>query len=140
MVDFDPSSRERSGAVPDAAAPAAGVLDAQALARLRELDPTGQGGLLERVLRAFEASVARLVPQLEEGRAGGDLQAVAHVAHTLKSSSASIGALELSRLCADCEHRVREARTEGLDAVLDQIRQQIDLTVAALRRLLAVRT
>ena len=67
-------------------------------------------GSLERVLRAFEVSVARLVPQLEQGRASGDLHAIAHVAHTLKSSSASIGALELSRLCADCERRVREAR------------------------------
>jgi HPt (histidine-containing phosphotransfer) domain-containing protein len=33
---------------------------------------------------------------------------VARVAHTLKSSSASVGALELSRTCAEIEVRLRE--------------------------------
>lgn len=120
-----------------AGAPVRDVLDAQALARLRELDPSGQAGLLARVLRAFEVSVARLLPQLQQGRAAGDLQAIARVAHTLKSSSASIGALELSRLCADCERCVRESRTDGLDGLLDDMTQQIELAVSALKRLLA---
>ena len=138
MVNSDHSSSVRAG-VADAGTSADEVLDAQALARLRELDPGGRTGLLERVLRAFEVSVGRLVPQLEQGRASGDLQAVAHVAHTLKSSSASIGALELSRLCADCERRVRESRADGLDAVLDALTLQIGRAVQALKHELAAR-
>ena len=46
---------------------------------------------LDRVLRAFETSVARLLPQLEAARTSGDRAGIRHVAHTLKSSSASIG-------------------------------------------------
>ena len=48
------------------------VLDAQALARLRELDPKGENKLVDRVLRAFETSALRLLPQLGTARAGGD--------------------------------------------------------------------
>lgn len=137
MLNLDHSSRESAGSAPAATDE---PLDPQALARLRELDPSGQGGLLARVLRAFEVSVARLVPQLEQGRASGDLQAVAHVAHTLKSSSASIGAMRLSQLCAECERRVRESRTEDLDPALDAMSAQIRLTLATLKRLLAAQT
>ena len=79
------------------------LLDADALDRLRELDPTGKSRLLERVLRAFESSASRLAQQFREARSGGDMQGIRHVVHTLKSSSASIGALALARLCAEIE-------------------------------------
>jgi PAS domain S-box-containing protein len=85
----------------------AAILDAQALQRLRDLDPTGQNQLMERVFKAFDTSVGRLLPQLEEAAQTADLQGVRHVTHTLKSSSASIGALKLSKLCADTEAQVR---------------------------------
>jgi PAS domain S-box-containing protein len=84
------------------------VLDPQALQRLRDLDPTGQNQLMERVFKAFDTSVGRLLPQLDEAARVADLQGVRHVTHTLKSSSASIGALKLSRLCADTEAQVRQ--------------------------------
>jgi HPt (histidine-containing phosphotransfer) domain-containing protein len=110
------------------------VLDAQALARLRELDPSGEAKLLQRVLQAFETSVARLLPQLKQARASGDLPTVRHVAHTLKSSSASIGALKLSQLCTDIELMVRESRTDGLDEALDAMIVQLDIVPNALRK------
>lgn len=97
------------------------VLDAQALARLRELDPKGENQLVERVLRAFETSVARLLPQLEMARAGGDRAGVRHVAHTLKSSSASIGALVLSQHCAAVEALIREERADDLEPPLNAL-------------------
>lgn len=92
-------------------------LDAQALARLRELDPDGRHGVLTRVLGAFETSLVRMSGQLqaERGPAGNGVT-VANVAHTLKSSAASVGALELSRLCADVERRLRDGQPGDLDA------------------------
>jgi HPt (histidine-containing phosphotransfer) domain-containing protein len=94
------------------------VLDVQALERLRELDPKGENKLVERVLRAFETSVMRLLPQLEAARANGDRAGVRHVAHTLKSSSASIGALQLSQHCAAVEALIREERPDDLEPLL----------------------
>lgn len=88
--------------------PGAVTLDPQALQRLRDLDPGGQNQLVERVFKAFDSSVGRLLPQLDDAAGAGDLMALRHVTHTLKSSSASIGALKLSRLCADTEAQVRQ--------------------------------
>lgn len=95
------------------------VLDGPSLDRLRELDPGGRMGLLTRVLLTFESSVAKLLAQLEVARAGNDLGGVRHVAHTIKSSAASVGALPLSQLCAEIERQVREQDTNGLHERLD---------------------
>src|SRR4051794_77177 len=90
------------------------VIDASALATLRSLDPTGAGKLLDRVLAAFETSTARLLPQLRQARAQADAQTVKQVAHTLRSSSASLGAMKLSRVCAEIETMIRDGQPFSL--------------------------
>ena len=110
------------------------VLDPAALARLAELDPTGKNRLIERVFQAFESSTLRLMPQLREAQHAGDHATVRHVAHTLKSSSASIGAIKLSQLCAEIEAMIR---LESLDELPDRIGRmdsEAALVLQALRR------
>ena len=126
------SQSELSDATAPAAPPAPGVLDAQALARLQELDPGGKAGLLARVLATYIQSLQRLLEQWRSARAGADAQGLRHVAHTLKSSSASVGALKLSALCADIERRLREGATQGLDAELDALSNEGERVLAAL--------
>ena len=87
----------------------ADALDSQALDRLRELDPDGRHGVVHRVLTAFEGSLARMCTVLQ-AQAAADVAepgVVNGIAHTLKSSSASVGALALSRACADVESQLR---------------------------------
>lgn len=107
------------GAAPPGSA--ATVLDATALQRLRELDPSGNGAIFTRVMQAYAASLQRLLEQLAQARLRGDLAAVRHVVHTLKSSSASVGALAFSALCGEIEGLVREQRSDGLAPLLDAL-------------------
>lgn len=115
----------------------AALLDPEAIRRLRELDPSGGNKLLERVVAAFSSSLDRLLPDLERARTGAtlDLTVVRHVSHTLKSSSASLGAMALSARCADIEAMARDGRVQGvpeqLDAMLIDI-QQVRVALAAL--------
>ncbi len=112
------------------------VLDAAALERLRELDPKGENQLLQRVLKAFETSVARLVPQLLQARAAADSAAIRHVAHTLKSSSASIGALALSQMCAHIEASARAGTLDLAGPGIDDMCREIEFVLQALKQLL----
>ncbi len=86
------------------------ALDQQSLDRLRELDPDGRHGVVQRVLVAFEGSLARMCTVLEtQARAEvADAGVINGIAHTLKSSSASVGALALARTCAEVERRLRD--------------------------------
>lgn len=114
-------------------------LDPGALKRLEELDPSGHNQLLVRVLHAFQASVARLRPQLDAARGTGDRATIRLIAHTLKSSSASIGAVHLSQLCAEIETTIRLAA--ALDPVpdLEALGVALDQTLRAIQRLLKER-
>lgn len=114
----------------------AGLLDPASLQRLRELDPSGDNGVLERVLRTFESSLGRLLAQARRAQGAHDPGTVRHVAHTLKSSSASVGALELSRRCADIESRLRAQRDSDLDALLDGMHAEGERVLSAVRAML----
>jgi histidine phosphotransfer protein HptB len=111
-------------------------LDEQALARLRELDPEGRHGVVLRVMRAFETSLLRLMAQLAEARDRGDVAAVGMVAHTLKSSSASVGALALSACCAEIERAVRAGETVDLPAQVENLLAEGEKAVGAVRAML----
>ncbi|MEP7057123.1 MAG: Hpt domain-containing protein [Caldimonas sp.] len=127
-----------SGAVPGQAAThdaqAATVLDVDALRRLRELDPSGANHLLERVFQAFEASAVRLLPQMHAAHSASDHGGVRHVVHTLKSSSASIGAVKMSQLCAEIESMIRLGTLDGLPERIDRIDRETAAVLKALKQ------
>jgi CheY-like chemotaxis protein len=117
-------------------AASAGALDAAALDRLRELDPSGQNHLVERVLKAFQTSAARLLPQLQAAHAARDNANVRLVAHTLKSSSASIGALALSHLCAQLENAIRNEQADEIDGGVAAMTASLHATLESIRQML----
>lgn len=115
-------------------------LDATALARLRELDPDGRHGVLRRVLLAFETSLSRMLEQLAAAREGGDPGVVASVAHTLKSSSASVGAMALSSTCAEVEHRLRTGQAGSLAGDIEQMCRDGESALATVKAMLQHRS
>ena len=106
---------------PAAAPPSATALDAAAVARLRELDPSGQHGVVARVMATFDSSLRRMLTQLEAERGGGNATLVSGIAHTLKSSSASVGALGLAAACAEIEARLRAGDTSSLQSDIERM-------------------
>ena len=111
------------------------VLDPTALEGLRELDPTGKNRLLERVFAAFQSSTARLMPKLHESHRNADLTGIRHVAHTLKSSAASVGGMTLSGICADLETRIRTGQTDDLQPLVQALVNEVDKLLLALAHL-----
>lgn len=112
-------------------------LDAKALRNLRLLDPNASSGLLRRVLDTYLSSLGRLLGQLDVAETRGDAAGIRLVTHTLKSSSASIGALTLSQLCGAAEMAVREAQVETLGGLLAQLRQEAEQVMFAVHDVLA---
>ena len=123
MVDLNNSGSEGVATQP--------VLDAACMAELRALDPDGTAQLVKRVLTTYQASLAKLVEQLRVARADGAWDQVSRVAHTLKSSSASIGALALSALCADIERLLRAGDNAAAGALLDPFHAEVRRVDAA---------
>jgi histidine phosphotransfer protein HptB len=112
------------------------VLDAAALARLSELDPTGNGTLVQRVLATYATSLERTRNELLRARQPLQPDAVRHLAHTLKSSSASVGALALSALCAQVEQHVRLAQPGDIGSLLDAMLAEMQRVSGAVQAML----
>ena len=128
MVDF--KNPEVNGA-------AGTVLDAACLAELRALDPDGKAQLVKRVLATYQTSLVRLVDQLRQARGEAAWEQVSRVAHTLKSSSASIGALALAGVCADIERLLRSGDADAAAPLLDRFGTEAGRVEIAVRQELA---
>jgi HPt (histidine-containing phosphotransfer) domain-containing protein len=90
--------------------PAAPLIDPDAIERLRQLDPTGQQGVLLRVLQAYETTLTRHLADVADAWAQAEADRLARAAHSLKSSSAAVGAMGFAQICADLEQMVRERK------------------------------
>ncbi len=93
--------------------------------------------MLTRVFQAFETSLNRLLPQLEQARITADAAGVKLVAHTLKSSSATIGAVQLSKVCAEVEALAQESRLDAATSGIALILSEAQAVREALRNLTA---
>ncbi|OWQ48612.1 hypothetical protein CDL60_01520 [Roseateles noduli] len=122
--------------MPSRTQPEPAVLDDQALARLRELDPEGVNHLLDRVVAAFLKSLDQQEQVLAQGRdAPRDLNGLRHVAHTLKSAAASLGASVLSQRCAEIEALARSGREDGLADLIATVLDDIAAARLAMQQL-----
>jgi HPt (histidine-containing phosphotransfer) domain-containing protein len=112
------------------------TLDGDALARLRQLDPDGRHGVLQRVLGAFETSLDRMLAQLAAELERPQAAPLGNLAHTLKSSSASVGALRLSAACDEVERRVRLRGEPAQRHDVEQLLAEGRAALAAVRAIL----
>jgi HPt (histidine-containing phosphotransfer) domain-containing protein len=123
--------------LPDAAGDASPPpLDAASLANLARLDPTGANRLVPRVMAAYQVSLAQLLAQVSQARDRGDTAAIRLAVHTLKSSSASIGALQLSAHCGAVEQAVRDDQVDELAPMIERLQNEATRVSSAVQSLL----
>jgi two-component system, sensor histidine kinase and response regulator len=111
-------------------------LDALALARLREIDPTGRADVVGRVLRTFETSVVKFVSAFESAADQHDWAQLQYLSHTMKSSSASVGAMALSDWCKTIEMTLRGGAHALPPDTAAALHQHCNNALAATRRAL----
>jgi HPt (histidine-containing phosphotransfer) domain-containing protein len=117
--------------------PAAAVrLDETALERLRELDPDGRHGVVRRVLASYEGLLQRLLAQIAGEPDAVSCELLASVAHTLKSSSASVGALRLARACEEIEQRARGSAAAAQRHDVERLRAECEAARSAVAAML----
>ena len=71
-----------------------------------------------------------------EAAGRGDADVLRMAAHTLKSSSANVGAVALSSCCKELETRAKEGRVEGATAAVTAIEAEFRKVKSCLEELL----
>ena len=108
------------------------ILDRAVVDELRTATGGDDEFVLDLVATYVEEARANL-DGLEAAARANDPAAMVRPAHTLKSSSASIGAMRLASICRDIETAGREGRSDGLVAAVDLVRSTWTETLEALR-------
>ncbi len=119
----DPTTRD-NGAV---------VIDPKVIQGLRDLGGEDEPGLLSELIKIFLEDAPQRMRDITEGMAKGDLGRVERGAHTLKSSSANIGAIALSDLCRRIVECARAKRPDVLPELCDASVRSLAEAADALR-------
>ena len=110
-VPRPPSVDQTQPLAPAAAAPS--PLDPAALARITALQRPDKPSVLGRVIELYLQSAPTLVAQIRDAVESWNPGQLEHAAHSLKSSSANLGAEEVVELCRKLELMGREQRVEN---------------------------
>jgi len=97
------------------------ILDQQTLERIRTMSRPGGPDLLVRVVDLYVSSSNALIDTMVAASRREDSVTLAHAAHSLKSSSANVGALAFAELCSDIEAAASGGRPEQALALLKKL-------------------
>jgi HPt (histidine-containing phosphotransfer) domain-containing protein len=89
------------------------ILDQSVLASLRELQEEGEPDILEEVGGLFLKHAPEKISAIDKAVADRDAKALQVAAHSLKSSSAYVGAMKLSAMSKELEMMGRSGVLEG---------------------------
>jgi signal transduction histidine kinase/DNA-binding response OmpR family regulator/HPt (histidine-containing phosphotransfer) domain-containing protein len=112
------------------------IIHQQALDNIRALSPTNGEALLERVLQAFLSDTPAHLHTIRLAIASDNPAQLRKAAHSLKSSSANVGAHALAQRCKEVEQLGRNNTTAGAAALLADMERSFQAARQALGALL----
>jgi TMAO reductase system sensor TorS len=110
-------------------------INPRALDAIRQLPGPNGALLVQKVIDAYLADTPPRVAQLRAAVDAGDADTVRRAAHALKSSSANVGAEQLSALCREIESLGRSGSVEAAKALLTGVESQLPCVLATLATL-----
>jgi HPt (histidine-containing phosphotransfer) domain-containing protein len=104
------------------------------LSRLWQIESLGEPEFVATLARRFVSDAQKRLPRMADALGRGDAPEIAREAHILTSSSATLGATEMSDLCAWIERAAREGRIEDIGGEIDTLSRQLVEVERALER------
>lgn len=96
-------------------------IDESALDAIRSLQRPGKPDILARIVNMYMEKSPELISAIQEGVAANDCDKVKMAAHTLKSSSAYVGASALAEVCSQVESKAANDQLTDTSDDIDNI-------------------
>lgn len=91
------------------------------LEMLRKIQPDDEPDFVRRIMIIYLESAEKAIQELKQALQDSNLEPLTRSAHSLKSSSRNIGAMELSNLSEQLEHDCRRNNLSYVDQQIDAI-------------------
>jgi signal transduction histidine kinase/DNA-binding response OmpR family regulator len=111
------------------------TLDNSAIEAVRQLDPDGSDRLLSRLIALYRDDSSQLLADIDNGLKSRDAEAIARAAHTLKSSSANLGATNVAAIARQIEHSARSGEIDNLTGPVTSLKAQRTVALSELEAL-----
>ena len=111
------------------------TLDHSAIDAVRQLDPDGNDRLLSRLIALYRDDSSQLLADIDNAMKSSDAEGVARAAHTLKSSSANLGATNVAAIARQIEHSARGGDLNDLASSVTKLRAQRTVALSELEAL-----
>ena len=111
----------------------AAELDTKALASIRALQREGQPNILETVTNLYVEHSPAIIDGLLDAATRLDAKSVNEAAHTLKSSSANVGATKLAELCRRVELKANRGDLKDIEPLLADVKTGFNSVCVALQ-------
>jgi HPt (histidine-containing phosphotransfer) domain-containing protein len=114
-----------------------GPLDEELLALLVDLRDASGARILPAMVEDFAGEARVSLARMRELASRNDRALLAREAHRLRGSGGSLGAREFAQDCLEIERRARDAAGARLEDSVERAHGRLEVTMAALRGLLA---
>jgi len=111
------------------------LLNYEIIQNLKELD-SEESNFFSELIDIYLTESKKLLDKINKGISKNDKDMVSNNSHTLKGSSSNIGAMELSRLCAEIEKKSREGNLDGVKKILPEMVECYELTIEKIKSLI----
>lgn len=108
------------------------VLDNEALDVIRSLEQPGTPSLLKRVIDTYIETASPLVGVISKSSEEKNAEELLQASHSLKSSSANVGAKRLAGLCSELERFARDDQMGELGERPELVEKEYKIVVEAL--------
>ena len=113
------------------------VIDPQAIENLRSLNPDDGDEFLREIAGIFLEDTPQRIAELDRSFAAADTATFARAAHSIKGSSANLGALALRAVAEKLEQHVKTHGIAGTEAAVAEIKAEFARAQAELLKLVA---
>ncbi len=114
----------------------ANILDPEAINNLRALDPEGGDTFLREVAGIFIEDTPKRLAELDQSLAADDAPTFIRAAHSIKGSSANLGAAALRAVAEKLELRAKKEGLAGAGPLVAELKAEFERAHAALNEML----
>ncbi len=112
------------------------VIDSQAIENLRSLNPGDNDEFLREIVQIFLTDTPQRITELEQSLTAGDEPRFARAAHSVKGSSANLGAMALRAVAEKLEQQSRQEGLAGVSLMVSELKNQFACAQSELEKLL----
>jgi HPt (histidine-containing phosphotransfer) domain-containing protein len=113
------------------------VLDQEAIDNLRMLDPDGGDTFLREIIGIFLEDAPLRIVEIDQSLAAGDAATFVRAAHTIKGSSANVGAAALRAAAEKLEHHAKKDGLVDVAALIAELKTEFANAKTALNELIS---